>query len=480
MDWSTPVAEIMRRERHRAANEEGGRAEPDPLAAASLSPEAEAARRTVTLSYINPVGRRAVAVFLDRDDYEKVHERCGGTMANLLMGCLPDFIAQQNGEIALTALFANRGDDVLNPITFAMEVDGEVRHVVTEGYVFIHSPEERVVVSANMLEGPAGLVSHLVVRSNRDSAGFFRRWRQFARAHNHLRGRSFFADGAMIERKRRYTWDDILLPESVKRTVRTQVAGFLANRTRLRALGVKARRGLILEGPPGTGKTLLGKVLADTLDVSFMWVSPRHVESPHSFAEMLKLARFVAPTVLFLEDLDLFAKDREASGWMGLGELMNQLDGAIDNEDLITIATTNRLQVVEDALRNRPGRFDRVLTLDEMDEGCRRRLLGRMLARAIGSAEDMDHLVAATKGCTGAQIEELANTLYILAVDRSGDSVGGGDGGGSADPLEGGNGDGIGSNDITAAPVAIDRGLIDLALEEVRGDTGPRMGFRVA
>jgi ATP-dependent 26S proteasome regulatory subunit len=195
---------------------------------------------------------------------------------------------------------------------------------------------------------------------------------------------------------------------------------------------------------------------------------------------MLKLARFVAPTVLFLEDLDLFAKDREASGWMGLGELMNQLDGAIDNEDLITIATTNRLQVVEDALRNRPGRFDRVLTLDEMDEGCRRRLLGRMLARAIGSAEDMDHLVAATKGCTGAQIEELANTLYILAVDRSGDSVGGGDGGGSADPLEGGNGDGIGSNDITAAPVAIDRGLIDLALEEVRGDTGPRMGFRVA
>ena len=53
------------------------------------------------------------------------------------------------------------------------------------------------------------------------------------------------------------------------------------------------------------------------------------------------MARFVSPTVVFLEDLDLFAEDRESSRGGGLGELMNQLDGAIDNEDIVTIATTN-------------------------------------------------------------------------------------------------------------------------------------------
>ena len=95
------------------------------------------------------------------------------------------------------------------------------------------------------------------------------------------------------------------------------------------------------------------------------------MECVKSFDDFLSLARFVAPTVVFLEDLDLFAQDRQSKDWPGLGELMGQLDGAIDNEDIVTIATTNRLEVIEKALRNRPGRFDRVLRFDTMDEPIR-------------------------------------------------------------------------------------------------------------
>lgn len=463
METLQSLAEMARTiEAERRRREERGRPNEgsDPLVSTTdLTPAAQAARRAVTHAMIGPVGRRAVAIFLGRDDYQKVHERHGDVMANLLMACLRDFVAEQEGQIALTALFGGRADEVLNAIAFAMEVDGEVYHVCTNGHVFIHSPRERVVVSANMQERPTGLVSDLIVRSSRDSASFFRRWRDYARTHNHLRGRSFFADGSLIEREQRYTWDDILLAEDTKRTIRTQVSGFLQNRTRLRALGVKARRGLILEGPPGTGKTLLGKVLSDTLDVSFMWVSPRHVDGPKVFKRILSLARFVAPTVVFLEDLDLFASDRDRGSWIGLGELMNQLDGAVENEDIVTIATTNRLEVVEKALRNRPGRFDRVLTLDEMNGACRRRLLGKLLVRASVSAEDMDHLVAATKGYTGAQIEELANTLYILSVEHQAAGSGNGDG-------------------SPPAPV-VTRTLIDEALEEVQGEPRRAFGFRV-
>ena len=444
----------------------------DPLVAADLTPEAEEARRAVTHAFIGPIGRRAVAVFLGRSDYRKVHHLYSDTMANLLMACLPDLVHELGGQVILTALFAN--SDHLNAITFPLEVDGRTQQVVTDGHVFIHLPEERVVVSADSEDTPRGLVSHVVVRSNRDSAAFFKRWVEYGREHNHLRGRAFFADGDLIERDRRYTWDDILLPEKVKRAVQTHVQGFLANRDRLRALGVKARRGLILEGRPGTGKTLLGKVLADTLGVSFLWVTPRHVESPRSFDYILRLARFVAPTVVFLEDLDLFAEDRRGKGWMGLGELMNQLDGAVENQDVITIATTNRLEVVEDALRNRPGRFDRVLTIDALDEPCRRWLIEKLLAKAKVASEDMSYLVSSTEDYTGAQLEELANTLYILAIQQdAGDPS-------DADGNDGGSKD-DGCDGVSAPPpLVITRPLIDEALEEVQTEPGRTFGFRVA
>ncbi len=183
----------------------------------------------------------------------------------------------------------------------------------------------------------------------------------------------------------------------------------------------------------------------------------------------MSLARFVAPAVVFLEDLDLFAEEREGnSSWMGLGELMNQLDGAVDNEDIVTIATTNRLDVIEKALRNRPGRFDRIVQIGEMDERCRYRLLGKLLAKAGIGPEDMNYLVDATADYTGAQVEELANTLYILGVDgdnarRSGSVVAVGTACGPAP--EG---------------ISVSRQLIDAALEEMAVERKAKIGFHAA
>ena len=263
-----------------------------------------------------------------------------------------------------------------------------------------------------------------------------------------------------------------VLPEAVRQTVRTHVEEFLRNSERLRAMGVKARRGLILAGPPGTGKTLLGKVLADTLDASFLWVAPRHIGRAVSFDEIMTLARFVAPAVLFLEDLDLFGEERERNRGAGLGELMVQLDGAGENEDIVTIATTNRLEVIEKALRNRPGRFDRVVTFEAMDPHLRRKMLERKLQHAVLSDADVAYLVECTEDYTGAQIEELANTLYILALRGENDAC----------PQRGRDGDlGCGQGQTTEADaVALDRQLIDAALGEVQVERKRKLGFHAA
>jgi len=422
-----------------------------------LSPEAGQARIAVAMSLIDMVGRRAVAVFLGRDDYQKVEDVHRPLKSRLMLECLPGFVHERDGEIAYAVLLGEHGE-VVNPIQTTVTVRGQTRVLLRAGHLFIHFPDERVVVSAEPIPVFDGERFAICVRSNVDSVQFWKQWEQYVRQHNYLRGQAFFADGEIIERTRTYGWDDILLPEKTKDLIRTHVDGFLRNRPRLKALGVKARRGLILSGPPGTGKTLLGKVLADTLDASFMWVSPRHVKNASSFEEIMTVARLVSPVVLFLEDLDLFAEERDGNGWAGLGELMNQLDGAVDNEDIVTIATTNRLDVIEKALRSRPGRFDRVIEFGVMDELCRRKMLEKLLTKAVVCPADMDCLVAATADYTGAQIEELANTLFILTLDR-------------ADQQAGGNGH---------EKVPIDRRLIETALQEVQVERKMRLGFYAA
>jgi hypothetical protein len=351
-----------------------------------------------------------VAAFLGRADYRKLQEVMSSLMARLYLECLPRLVQELGGMVVLTGQFTDEG--MLNAVEDTQAVDGHMHTFVIMGHVFICLPEERLVVSAAPAGSSLNPPMSVIVRSNKQAAAFFRTLGAYAKKNNYLRGRVYFADGELIERTRPRTLDDIVLPQPVRQCIERHVEGFLKNRDRLRRLGVKTRRGLILEGPPGTGKTLLGKVLADILPCSFMWVSPRHIDGAKSFAEALEVARFTAPTVVFLEDLDLFAEDRECHGGMALGELMNQLDGAVDNEDIVTVATTNRIEVVEKALRNRPGRFDRVLHLGEADGDCRRRLLARLLAKAAVTEPDMIRLVSVTDGYTGAQIEELTNTLY--------------------------------------------------------------------
>jgi cell division protease FtsH len=422
-----------------------------------LVKEAQAARNQAVASLIESQGQRIMVAFLGRDDYEKVEDTMSMPLAHLMLECLPAMIHERGGQVVWSVRMAYPNQAV-NATLHTAKVGGQSRLILHEGHLFIHLPDELVVVSADPVCRGDVTVMNVGVRSSVDPTLFLEKWTRYAREHNYLRGHAFFADGVTIERNRRYGWDDILLSEQAKQTIRTHVDRFLNNRLRLRALGVKMRRGLILAGPPGTGKTLLGKVLSDTLDVSFLWVSPRHVRSATSFEEIMSLARFVAPVVVFLEDLDLFAEERDGNNSMGLGELMNQLDGAVDNEDIVTIATTNRLEEIEKALRNRPGRFDRIVHIGEMDEPCRRQMLSRLLSKAVVEPGDLDHLVAATASYTGAQIEELANTIFILAVDKTNQPVG----------------------EDAHQPVSVDRGFIETALQEVQVERKARLGFHAA
>jgi len=416
-----------------------------------LTDECVAALRVLENAFSDPLRERAANAFLKapcaalRYDLRKL-------LQILMMEALPAFVREQGGKVILVVRLTDR-EGIASPVVASVRGVSKVNFYLQVGTMYIAMPGENVIVTAES-ESPFDGTRAVCVQSDSDAGAFFANWEAFARRNSFLRGKSFFADGTLINNECPHSWDDVFLPQSIRREIELHVENFLRNITLLKQLGMKARRGLILAGPPGTGKTLVGKVLADTLPESFIWVTPRHIEDASSFEEILELARFVSPAVLFLEDIDLFAEEREGKSWMGLGELMNQLDGAVENDGIVTIATTNRLEIVEKALRNRPGRFDRVINFEEMDETSRRLMLSDLLADVEIAPADLAHLVTASSGCTGAQLQELVNTVFLHAVEQKKEE-----------------------KDMN---ITITKDLIEAAMREVRHSERQQIGFSAA
>jgi cell division protease FtsH len=150
-------------------------------------------------------------------------------------------------------------------------------------------------------------------------------------------------------------------------------------------------------------------------------VTPGDLDSVTDVKEIFELARLLAPAALLLEDLDAVGEERSRQGQGGkvlLGELMSQIDGCHGDADLFVIATTNRADVLEQALRNRPGRFDRVIEVPPLGlDPCRAFLAARLGTHRVAPT-DLDWLAAKSQGRTGAEIEDLIETVLVEAAGR--------------------------------------------------------------
>jgi hypothetical protein len=235
-------------------------------------------------------------------------------------------------------------------------------------------------------------------------------------AHPHLRGAKLDAKGEFLTLDRAYTWDDIVFATSVRAEVDTHVLKFVARLPQYQALGLPTKRGILLVGPPGTGKTLLGKVLCSVLPTTFLWVSPGQLGDAAHLRWLFNLARELQPTILFLEDLDLYAS-RRTGGDVALGELLNQLDGFPENRGLLTIATTNDLHAIEPALADRPSRFDRLIRLEAPKTPERLVLLARFLRPFPHPTDCLPELAAGSDGLTGAHLQEVVYLAVQTALD---------------------------------------------------------------
>jgi ATPase family associated with various cellular activities (AAA) len=212
--------------------------------------------------------------------------------------------------------------------------------------------------------------------------------------------------------------EDVVLPEAVLGRVERHALGVAAHRQALLAVGQHLKRGLLLYGPPGTGKThttryLLGQMTGYTRLV----ITGRALMAVGAVTEM---ARDLQPSVVVLEDVDLVAEDRSMGPRSSpvLFDLLDAMDGAAADADLLFLLTTNRADLLEPALAARPGRVDVAVEVVLPDAAARERLLalyGRGVPLAL-TAEDIATAVERTEGTTASFLRELIRRSVLESL----------------------------------------------------------------
>jgi hypothetical protein len=227
--------------------------------------------------------------------------------------------------------------------------------------------------------------------------------------------------GITFHRRPTVTPDQIILPTGLLDRVQRHVAGVAEHRDRLRAAGQHLKRGLLLHGPPGTGKTHTVRYLLGALpDVTVILLAGPSIQFITDAAQM---ARALQPALVVLEDCDLVAEDRDHYGGAQplLFAVLEALDGLSDDADVAFLLTTNRADVLEPALAQRPGRVDLAVEVPLPDQPARRRLIALYAQALPFSAAALDTAAERTHGTTASFAKELVRRSVLIAAEAGRD-----------------------------------------------------------
>jgi transitional endoplasmic reticulum ATPase len=225
------------------------------------------------------------------------------------------------------------------------------------------------------------------------------------------------------------TWDDVGGLESLKEELREAIEWPLKYKDALEYVDVAAPKGILLHGPPGTGKTLIAKAIAKMTESNFISVKGPELlskwvgESEKGVREIFRKARQAAPCIIFFDEIDALIPTRSGMDSSHVSEnvvsqILTEIDGLEELNDVLVIGATNRLDIVDSALL-RPGRFDRIIEVPKPDAKGRKHIFEiHTKKKPLESDVDLAKLVEMTNGYSGADIAAVCDRAAFAALKR--------------------------------------------------------------
>ena len=311
---------------------------------------------------------------------------------------------------------------------------GQTRACVRCGLYLVHENDARLALlfreeAQHGPRGVSGIAIEVLCADQDRAAEVLKELRELAIRHNVFRGqvlsfeREMFGPGSalltFLERPQLRPQDLVLPPGTLDVTER-QVLGVATHRDHLVRSGQHLKRGVLLHGPPGTGKTHTVRYLLSRSEGTTVLVLSGSALG--MIGQACSIARALQPSMVVVEDVDLIAEQRGVHPGQHpmLFQLLNEMDGLAPDVDVAFVLTTNRPDLLEPALANRPGRVDQAVEIPLPDADARGRLIE--LYRAGLGMEDIDlgPVVKRTEGVTASFIKELLRRAALIRAQAGG------------------------------------------------------------
>ncbi|TKX25638.1 ATPase-like protein 8 [Elsinoe australis] len=228
-------------------------------------------------------------------------------------------------------------------------------------------------------------------------------------------------------------WSQIGGSQDIKRLLTRAVEWPLKHKALLEEMKLPPTKGILLYGPPGCSKTMTAKAVATSSGLNFLAVKGAELtsmyvgESERAVREVFRKARAAAPSIIFFDEIDSIATERDAASSSGLNvltTLLNEMDGIESLNGVLVLAATNKPETLDAALL-RPGRFDALHYIGPPNEDARREIF-RIRTSGVPMAANVDlgSLARRTNGFSGAEIVQMCTDATVQAIERRIDLLG--------------------------------------------------------